>query len=171
MSDNKPDHWSKEDLTILAMANSIAKKVGIPPADSLSEVVLRIGAEREKYRGKESTLARALKAVIALLPKKQPERNPAMWETACLEASQAHVLNLLRAKGRLPSTQIIDLCALPEFGAISERDVRGALWHLHLEDRIEGGSGGWAIVDDDDLGDEDEDFGVGQPAKPTRTIH
>ncbi len=171
MSDNKPDNWSKEDLVILAMANSIAQKVGIPPADSLSEVVLRISAERNKYQGKERTLARALKGVLGLLPRKQPDKITGMERKACLEVTQAHVLNLLRVKGPLAATQIIDLCGLSEFGALSETDVENALWYLHMEERIQGGRGGWAIVDDDDLGDEDEDFGFGQPARLARTIH
>jgi len=170
MSGNKPNQWSKEDLAILAMANSIAKQLGIPPADNLAEVILRIGAEREKHREKERTLARALKAVTGLLPRKQPDRYPGMGVAACQEAAQAHVLSLLRAKGRLAATQIIDICRLPEFGALSEDDVQGALWYLNLEERIQGGRDGWAIADAE-LDDDEEDFGFSQPATPARTIH
>ncbi len=146
MSKNASLFLYKEEETAIVAARAICKALDLRIADNLDDMIAEAEIERAWRRAAERDVARAIRALKALLPPK-PRQKHARLKAEEVYDDMTTIMDLISEVGvQMTTSDIVDCCASTL--DIPESRVRYALEILELDGKISPEPGGWVIQDE-----------------------
>lgn len=145
MSKNTSLFQNEEEHEVLAVANTIAEKQGLPSGASIEEIIEQGEIELDLQMMQVRVQARVLKALKALRPAKPRQEQPRSKAQQTHNAIAFIVDMLADVEGPMPTLEIADICV---YVGIPEMLARYTLELLALEGKIALGPDGWVIQDE-----------------------